>query len=193
MVRMKSSITFFIFMVVLTVLSLVGCSPRVVSSEDIQTATVPPFIWSPKMDCAFCHTSEAASFNEEMAASFHSDQDCVACHDDPDVIAEAHAEISMNDTLPTKLSLAAIIPDDLCESCHSLEDLSQATVSSTILTDENGTTVNPHNLPEAHQGQKVSCNDCHVMHKTYDITSSAPNTCITCHHENVYECGTCHE
>lgn len=192
--RMKSGITLLVWMVVLTVFPLVGCSPRVVSDGDIeQMDTALQVNWSPEMDCTFCHTVEAASYTQDMTASFHSEQDCVVCHDDGALLSEAHAEITMNDNLPARLSIAAEISDELCESCHSLESRSQATMGSTILTDENGTIVNPHMLPDSHQDQKVSCTDCHVMHKINDIASSAQNTCVSCHHENVYQCGTCHE
>lgn len=194
MVSMKNGITFVFLMVILAAFPLAACSPRVVTTETA-TPTIPvvSIDWSPDINCKNCHTVEAASFSEEMVASVHTVQACVSCHNDVNVLSEVHVGVTTADNPPAKLSTAAKISDELCDSCHDLESRSQATLGSTILTDNNGTIVNPHLLPESHQGQKVSCIDCHVMHKTNDIAKSAQNTCISCHHENVYQCGTCHE
>ena len=61
-----------------------------------------------------------------------------------------------------------------------------------VSADENGLTVNPHDLPADHYGSKVMCGSCHKMHDTKEIEVSAANACLGCHHDNVYECGTCH-
>ena len=83
--------------------------------------------------------------------------------------------------------------DQVCFACHgTMEELAEATADSTVLTDKNGLTVNPHALPEGHYGNMVTCGKCHKMHDTKDTEVSATNACLGCHHDNVYECGTCH-
>lgn len=68
-----------------------------------------------------------------------------------------------------------------------------ATADSTVLTDENGTTVNPHDLPAVEDHASVNCIDCHKGHTDDALEVSAMKTCVLCHHENVFECYTCHE
>ena len=68
-----------------------------------------------------------------------------------------------------------------------------ATAHSTVLTDENGTTVNPHDLPAVEDHASVGCIDCHKGHTDDTLEASAMKACALCHHENVFECYTCHE
>lgn len=68
-----------------------------------------------------------------------------------------------------------------------------ATADSTVLTDENGTTVNPHDLPAVEDHASVNCIDCHKGHTDDALEVSAMKACVLCHHENVFECYTCHE
>ncbi len=68
-----------------------------------------------------------------------------------------------------------------------------ATADSTVLTDEKGTTVNPHDLPAVEDHASINCIDCHKGHSSDTIEVSAMKACTLCHHENVFECYTCHE
>ena len=63
-----------------------------------------------------------------------------------------------------------------------------------LLTDDNGTTVNPHERPagEKHDENPATCTDCHNNHSK-DLGKDAKKYCAQCHHRGVYECGTCHE
>ena len=73
------------------------------------------------------------------------------------------------------------------------EALIAATATSTVLTDEHGTTVNPHDLPAVEDHASITCVSCHKGHTSDTIEESAMKACILCHHENIFECYTCHE
>lgn len=84
-------------------------------------------------------------------------------------------------------------PDMDCMSCHALEDIQAATADSTVLTDTNGTVVNPHDLPAIDDHAGITCASCHKSHEVSESTEkSAKRTCASCHHADVYECYTCH-
>ena len=82
-----------------------------------------------------------------------------------------------------------------CESCHgTLEDMAAKTADSTALTDDKGTTVNPHERPagEKHEENPATCTDCHNNHSK-DLPKDSMRYCAQCHHRGTFECGTCHE
>lgn len=80
-----------------------------------------------------------------------------------------------------------------CASCHSLDDIREATKDSAVLTDVNGTVVNPHDLPEVAEHAEVVCASCHKTHAVAESTAkNAARACASCHHADVYECYTCH-
>ena len=68
-----------------------------------------------------------------------------------------------------------------------------ATADVTWLTDENGTTVNPHDLPVNKSHDTVTCATCHSMHDDATLEETAVKACKQCHHDNIYECFTCHD
>ncbi len=80
-----------------------------------------------------------------------------------------------------------------CTTCHNLDDVKAATEDSTVLTDINGTVVNPHDLPAIDDHAGITCASCHKTHEVSESTEkSAKRTCASCHHADVYECYTCH-
>lgn len=72
--------------------------------------------------------------------------DCVTCHVDETGLIEVHKDMS-NGKMPTKLKRTSV-GKTLCQSCHDQADLEQKTASSTALVDENGTVMNPHDMPK---------------------------------------------
>lgn len=70
---------------------------------------------------------------------------------------------------------------------------SSATAGIEYLTDANGTTVNPHDLPVNKSHATLTCATCHTMHDDATLEATAVKACIKCHHDNVYECFTCHD
>ena len=84
------------------------------------------------------------------------------------------------------------VVDDTCLSCHPRETLVEATADCETLKDSDGTVVNPHDIPstEAHDS-RIMCVTCHAMHSKED-SWAAYRTCTSCHHSEIWECGTCH-
>lgn len=176
--------------------TIAGCggTPQAESSSSGSTATAAPTIeWSPDADCVACHTTEGESFASVATAKAHASQNCMTCHADEGTLAKVHEGATSEGKASKGLSTKSEIPVEICQSCHPTETLQAATESVTTLTDEEGTTVNPHALPDGHLGEKVTCADCHSVHVDEAPEKNATKACTSCHHENVYKCGTCHE
>jgi len=186
---------------VLIVASLAGCggSPQNDGVRDSGTTggtsgqTVvdgAAFAWSPDADCTGCHTSEAASQQDPSCqAARHADLPCGQCHTEAAVLADAHEGVKVGDRMPKKASMETV-DQQTCVDCHgTYADLALRTASSTALTDQNGTVVNPHAVPSnAKHDANITCMSCHTMHAPMD----AGKFCTSCHHRGIYECGTCH-
>lgn len=159
------------------------------SSGDSATSTVVE--WSLDSDCALCHSTAAASLESESHAG-HSDLDCATCHTDTAGLEGVHENVSTVFDGTSGLKVTEIT-EETCLSCHgSIEALAELTADSTALTDEEGTVVNPHDLPQVDQHDSFVCTTCHNEHSDVDVTKNAYNQCVGCHHDNVFECGTCH-
>lgn len=175
-----------------------GCAPQ--SKDDTGnaegTADGAPATtveWSMQSDCTTCHSNEADSENDSACAmSTHAKQGltCTSCHADESTLKTAHADTSKS--APKKLSKTEVSPE-VCLSCHDRDSLAQATADSTVLTDSNGTVVNPHELPTTGDHGSIACSDCHKMHSDKSVADTAEKKCVSCHHADVYECNTCHE
>ena len=172
----------------------------IIAIEGVSAATGgeadPSDAFNMNEDCASCHKKATKKMNKEgYTGSIHASLACISCHDDEEALTEAHA--SEKYTAKKGDKVVALVhtdsDDEVCFACHgTMEELAETTADSTVLTDKNGTTVNPHDLPEGHYGNMVTCGKCHKMHDTKTIEESATNACLGCHHDNVYECGTCH-
>lgn len=136
---------------------------------------------------------EAPSGLESYAAMHaHSfGMTCADCHEDSDKLADAHKRMN-GGTEATRLKKTAVA-SELCLACHDADTLAEATAECTVLTDDNGTTINPHQLPEVGEHAGINCADCHQVHEAEKtLAQTARTTCGSCHHAGVYECGTCH-
>lgn len=174
-----------------------GCAPQAASgqaSEGAKADTVEA-AWSPDIDCGTCHTDEASAATDAAClAGYHATTqglECATCHADETALAEVHKDMNSG-KMPKKLKKTSI-DQALCLSCHDQAGLVQKTASSTVLTDEKGTVANPHDLPGNGEHGDVTCTNCHKGHTAETAQKTAPEFCKSCHHENVYECGTCHE
>lgn len=177
-------------------LTLAGCQPQ--ANEDSPAAVetsngAVQAAWSPESDCSACHAKEEASFSDMNAAASQHAEGCMTCHSDETGLAGVHEDAAGKDQ-PKKLKKTEI-DDAACLSCHgSYEDLAAKTAGLELLTDDKGTTVNPHEAPGLTPGHEaMTCSDCHALHSDEPADKMAPETCLSCHHDNVYECGTCHE
>lgn len=187
-------------------LTLAACSPQPSTSasgnaddtdqdavEEVETVGVN---WTPDSDCSACHGTEAGSMEDSAClASVHKNQGatCATCHTDEETLTQAHANAEMGASTPSRLS-SSYIASETCLACHDQDELIVATADLDVLTDSNGTTVNPHSLPQnADHDAEVNCSSCHKMHDgSDDSQTEARRTCNDCHHEGVYECYTCH-
>lgn len=135
---------------------------------------------------------DKAADTDSKTAAADGGATCTMCHTDTEALAETHENAEDLTALPKRLSKK--IEDETCLTCHgSKEALAEATADSDVLTDTNGTTVNPHALPETASHESIKCVDCHRVHTDKDPAETANQKCMSCHHQNVYECYTCHE
>ncbi|WP_455164335.1 cytochrome c3 family protein [Slackia exigua] len=184
----------------LLALALYGCQPATSSdssdkSDDSKAKeSITLTDWSPATDCTTCHANEASSESDaSCTASKHTSLSCSNCHTDTEKLAKVHNGVSYNDRQPTRLKHTEV-SSEVCLSCHDKSELAQKTVSVTALTDSNGKTVNPHDLPATETHEAITCTNCHAMHSEQtDLDGDAKAYCTSCHHADVFECYTCHQ
>lgn len=175
---------------------MAGCAPKTASpmpasGESSEEPTVE-VAFSMDGNCETCHVGEAESTSDgSCLASMHADADCTACHADAAQMEKAHEKATVEKAEEARMAKTSITSED-CVSCHDVDEIKAATVEATVLTDENGTTVNPHDLPSTHLDDYITCVDCHSMHESADTGENAVAMCKGCHHKDVYECNTCH-
>jgi hypothetical protein len=203
--RIKRLLSLITFALILSLCAVViGCAPRSSASveaslENDQTAesgvleTLLPE-WSPSLDCSSCHIRQHESnADSRMLASQHQEISCAECHSDAASLKTAHKDMSATPTqdklLRTKIDATG------CVECHgTTSDLALLTADVTVLTDDNNTMVNPHEIPSTEQHDKsINCGSCHYMHQESTALEQAPLLCASCHHVNVYiGCIDCH-
>lgn len=123
----------------------------------------------------------------------HASSTCIDCHNDEEGLAKVHDDVdTVEEASITRLKKTAV-DEQYCLSCHgSWEDLAELTGDSTVLTDANGTVVNPHSFSDVPEHADITCDSCHYMHKEKSAIETATALCGSCHHAGVYECYTCH-
>lgn len=175
-----------------------GCAPQanVAPTETADGQEEPiqvDFSWSEDADCGVCHTKEQASFEDQTCGAFlHADMTCTQCHADASALAGVHEGATAEKAAKAALKTTSV-DASVCESCHAVEDVAAATADVTVLTDENGTVVNPHALTASEDHEQIVCTSCHQEHASgASIEKKAQRACASCHHANVYECYTCH-
>ena len=163
------------------------------TTEEVTTAD---WAWSEDADCATCHEEQALSQSDSdyQLCESHGTLDCLTCHTDTEGLAAAHEEVTAEDTDGAKKLKETSVENEVCLSCHEDDYTPEATEDITALTDNNGTLVNPHDMPDTEtHAENITCASCHDMHSDKTTEESASTLCISCHHKNVYECDTCHE
>lgn len=134
----------------------------------------------------------AADAVEKSYFESHPQAECLDCHIADEAFGKSHKDKTADDRMPKKLRRSDVTTEK-CQECHgTYEDLAELTEDVEVLTDSKGTCVNPHAavaLTEEHDGA-FDCFSCHGVHKPVeDVKDEA---CLRCHHEDVFECGTCH-
>jgi hypothetical protein len=163
------------------------------------------------LDCTFCHeyqsvdedaadvdadtdADDEASVEADEAPAGDEDADDVEVVDDAETpsltMAEVHANVTAVSTVKKSSLVNTSVDEAACLTCHDRDALIEATADCTVLTDAQGTVVNPHDLIEGSQHDQVTCEDCHKMHS--NDSAAAYRACVSCHHAEVWECGTCH-
>ncbi|NTW28514.1 MAG: hypothetical protein HGA39_04020 [Coriobacteriia bacterium] len=175
---------------------LTGCggttgNPSDTSSSESTTTVVVP--WSMKSNCATCHKTEGSSTTDlSCLVSKHTGATCTICHSDVTTLTTAHSGATASSTMPTRLTNTSV-GSSVCLDCHKQADLAANTVNSKVLTDANGTVVNPHALPAKTEHVAIECTNCHQMHvSNANLATKAMAVCGSCHHENVFQCHICH-
>lgn len=181
--------------------ALAACAPHAASempSTGEEGAAEVAVEWSYDSSCETCHAKEPASLEDGAClVSTHAAQGntCQTCHADEAALKTVHegATAEEAEKRATKLR-STTVDEETCLSCHgSLEELAEKTAGSTVLTDSEGKTVNPHALPDNEDHSDTNCVSCHVMHGDEPAATAAPDYCESCHHANVYACHTCHD
>lgn len=169
-----------------------GSSPKAPSNDPYAVA----FAWETTADCSVCHKKEHDSFaNSTTSVGFHATQGlaCSTCHADPSALPTVHKGVTSSSKTPKRLR-STKVEQATCLNCHkSLSGLAQNTAGSNVLTDSKGKVVNPHALPQNSDHAIISCVSCHEMHTDNAMEKTAKDFCVSCHHENVFECNTCHK
>ena len=187
-------------------LSITACAPQSEhdspsssgANEPAPSPTSPTeFAWSQDSASATCHETDVASFDDAAcAASQHSNlkDKCLTCHDDIAGLEDAHKNVTLDSKKKKATLKKTEVSEAVCLTCHDKAELAEATAASTALTDKNGLTVNPHDLPvnDDHAASDTTCSSCHKLHASESATETAPGVCRNCHHADVYECNTCH-
>ena len=197
--RKKLSILLCAFGVL--VLCLYACNPAESSVGKENDASLnnnsdgTAVTWTVDADCSPCHELESHTFTDNMTlAGFHAAQsnaECITCHADELALETVHE--GANGPSKAKRLKQTEVTDGTCLSCHgSYEKLAVKTTGSTVLTDSEGKTVNPHDLPAGEGHSKITCASCHDGHSENN-TETYQKYCLSCHHADVYECDTCHE
>ena len=182
---------------------LASCAPSGVSDNGStgsakEGGTFETIEWTVSSDCGTCHVDQVESRqNLNCLYAKHASMDCVQCHTDETALKSVHD--NAKSTSPALQSLRKTAVDSaVCEVCHGTwEELAEKTADVSLLTDSNGTVVNPHevvtvvNVTGQHDG--TTCVDCHEVHVDEGVDVTAPRYCQSCHHMDVYECNTCHE
>ncbi len=157
--------------------------------ESVEILTEGAWEWSPDDDCALCHPSESETTATDLCEIRQSEGTCLSCHASESALRTVH-ELPFDSQSPTKLKDTAV-DSGMCAECHGVGGPDPAEAAQVMLTDTEGTSIDPHNLPEAGDHNEIECLDCHKTHQP-SVEDSAQALCESCHHQGVFECYTCH-
>lgn len=121
---------------------------------------------------------------------------CLTCHQATDGVVPSRAWTAEESVQDTKGDASKTVEDKVEGSAGKTGTpaySSSTTADIDYLVDINGTTVNPHRLPINKSHATIGCATCHMMHDDTPLEETAVEACIRCHHDNVYECFTCHD
>ena len=125
---------------------------------------------------------------------------CLSCHE-MDMLRELYYKVDASILEEAMNSMNSSETTLMCLTCHgSYQELAALTADYTGFADGEGTVANPHiyggGLAESsseEQHYALSCLSCHSGHTDMDAITMGIIYCYGCHHDEVFECGTCHE
>ncbi|MEQ3361465.1 cytochrome c3 family protein [Raoultibacter massiliensis] len=182
---------------VVGLLCLSGCAPQSAAGDQDKGGKDDAAVqvaWSSDSDCTSCHAMEASSMTDaSYLCATHEQQGstCTTCHTDDGALSDVH-ENATDLTKTAKKLKKTEVAESVCLSCHDNGEIKAATADLALLTDDNGKTVDPHDLPTNAEHEVIECASCHAMHSAEGADEQATAKCLSCHHQNVYECHTCH-
>lgn len=187
--------------IMLFALSLAACAPANNNTSDVNqsensVSDDSVFNWSKESDCGTCHLRDVESFTDSAClAAEHPDlaSNCFLCHNQENELEAVHEKVEMGDEKKKDTLKKTSVSEEICLSCHQQEDCVTATATSEVLTDKNGLTINPHDLPDVEDHAAISCSSCHKFHSQNEVSETTPKVCKNCHHADIYECNTCHQ
>lgn len=141
-------------------------------------------------NCKVCHTKQEKSLTRpDTLGAKHATKgisNCTFCHTQA-FVETTHKDVAVGET---KFIPAKKYGPEECTKCHSDEkSLKQRTAQCTVLTDSKGKVINPHDLPNTPNHAKITCSNCHKIHKKpVDVNRQ----CYGCHHTKEYTCTGCH-
>lgn len=179
---------------------MVACAPHktemaVSDGEEAAVADTAFTGYTEESDCSICHVSEQDSYGDESCLAVrHASVACATCHDDAEALSDRHDGATAEMASRVKRLRFTEVEAETCLECHgSWNEIAEAT-SAVVVTDSNGTEINPHGFPENDTHAQIACVDCHSVHVSEEeMTTVAKDECKSCHHQDVFECGTCHE
>lgn len=198
--RKAAGVCLVVIAIAATTLGLTACQPQSSGDGGASSAIGESgelIAWSPDVDCSLCHVIEGETAEDTATlCGFHAalGQQCSSCHDDEQTLTTIHEGATQDSAAAVKKLRKSDVSESTCESCHgSLDTIAAETEGTAVLEDERGTKVNPHALPSSSNHDAISCSDCHKGHDAEPTTETAYTVCLSCHHEDVFECGTCHD
>lgn len=155
-----------------------GASPAAVSGEPAAAVADDP--------------DDFSDADGELLGARHGFAACTSCHADEKGLGKVHKRVDASSAAPKRLKKTGV-DEGFCLTCHGERSaLAALTAEVDVLTDDNGLTVNPHDLPGNVEHGGIGCESCHYMHAGKSAEELAVSLCSSCHHEGVYECFTCH-
>lgn len=176
----------------LLIVSLFACSPQEQSSGQKNIGDRVAVAWSADAECTTCHNSFSATTGTAAFAHESNGFDCYTCHSKQEML-EVHEKNGNSGRTPTGLRFSSVTNEACMNSvCHPNSEDFVAATENVVLTDEKGTSENPHAVLSRGEHKDILCADCHTMHEVSNPAEVSEATCFGCHHEKVFECGTCH-
>ena len=125
------------------------------------------------------------------AGNAHAAAACTGCHTDEKGMKRAHRKASAEKAVDATKLKKSKVEVGACTGCHDGTALELPAAAD--LADSHGNKADPHALPDGEGHSSITCVSCHKLHDAEEkVEETAYDLCYGCHHDEVFECGTCH-